>query len=64
MSETFELRIIDPDGGERRVYIACSPDDAMRIARLRMTQHGAASVEVWRQGERLATLEPPQTMCA
>ncbi len=61
MSETFELHILDKDQTQRRVFVACPPEDIVRIARLRMVQHGAAAVQVWRSGEHLATLEPPET---
>lgn len=58
MSETFEFRVCDADGSQRRVFVVCRAEDVVRIAHLRMAQHAAPCVEVWRLGEHLATLEP------
>ena len=57
MSETFEFRVCDADGSQRRVFVVCRAEDIVRIAQLRMAQHAAACVEVWRLGEHLATLD-------
>ena len=62
MAETFEFRICDADGSQRRVFVNCRPEDVVRIAHLRMAQHAAPCVEVWGQGEHLATLEAPEAL--
>jgi len=62
MSETFELRVRGHDGDERVVFVHCAAEDIVRLAKLRLFQHGGASVQVWRKGEHLATLEPPEAL--
>ncbi len=62
MSETFELRVCGADGGVRVVFVSCAADDIVRLAKLRMFQHGAVCVQVWRGGEHLATLDPPEAL--
>jgi hypothetical protein len=60
MSENFELRVVDREHAERRVFVICAAEDIVRIAGLRLAQHGALRVEVWADGRHMATVEAPE----